>query len=55
MRILYPGVYYELSFSYLHHPDADDKTIKEWLESNICRCTGYAEIEKAIKAVLKEK
>ncbi|MED1470885.1 (2Fe-2S)-binding protein [Bacillus salipaludis] len=37
------------------HPDADDKTIKEWLRSNICRCTGYAEIEKAIKSVLKEK
>ncbi|WP_026575240.1 (2Fe-2S)-binding protein [Bacillus sp. UNC438CL73TsuS30] len=37
------------------HPDADDQTIKEWLRSNICRCTGYAEIEKAIKSVLKEK
>jgi carbon-monoxide dehydrogenase small subunit len=35
------------------HPDADDLTIKEWLESNICRCTGYAEIEKAIKSVLR--
>jgi len=35
------------------HPDADDKIIKEWLESNICRCTGYAEIEKAVKSVLK--
>lgn len=30
-----------------------DETIKTWLESNICRCTGYAEIEKAIKAALK--
>ena len=37
------------------HPDADDKTIKEWLSSNICRCTGYAEIEKAVKSVLEEK
>jgi aerobic carbon-monoxide dehydrogenase small subunit len=37
------------------HPDADDKTIKEWLESNICRCTGYAEIEKAVKAVLNQQ
>jgi carbon-monoxide dehydrogenase small subunit len=36
-------------------PDADDKTIKEWLESNICRCTGYAEIEKAVKSVLEKK
>lgn len=36
------------------HPNADDKTIKEWLKSNICRCTGYAEIEKAIKSVLND-
>lgn len=36
------------------NPDADDKTIKEWLKSNICRCTGYAEIEKAVKTVLHE-
>lgn len=36
------------------HPEADDQTIKEWLESNICRCTGYAEIEKAIKSVLRK-
>lgn len=33
-------------------PKADDATIKAWLESNICRCTGYAEIEKAVKSVL---
>lgn len=36
------------------HPDADDEMIKEWLQSNICRCTGYEEIEKAIKSVLKK-
>ncbi len=35
------------------HPDADDQTIKEWLESNICRCTSYIEIEKAVKAVMR--
>jgi len=37
------------------HPDADEKLIKEWLESNICRCTSYIEIEKAVKSVLKKK
>jgi carbon-monoxide dehydrogenase small subunit len=37
------------------HPNADDKTIKEWLESNICRCTGYKEIEAAVKSVLKRE
>lgn len=35
------------------HPNADDETIREWLESNICRCTGYKEIEAAVKSVLK--
>ncbi|WP_230200183.1 (2Fe-2S)-binding protein [Bacillus niameyensis] len=35
-------------------PNADDSTIQEWLESNLCRCTGYAEIEEAVKAVLQE-
>lgn len=34
-----------------NHPDADDDTIKEWLESNICRCTGYEEIKEAVKKV----
>lgn len=34
------------------YPNADDTVIKDWLESNICRCTGYKEIEDAIKAVL---
>jgi carbon-monoxide dehydrogenase small subunit len=37
------------------HPNADDKTIREWLESNICRCTGYKEIEAAVKSVLKKE
>jgi carbon-monoxide dehydrogenase small subunit len=33
-------------------PNADDTVIKDWLESNICRCTGYQEIEQAIKSGL---
>lgn len=35
-----------------HQPYATDAIIKEWLESNICRCTGYKEIEEAVKATL---
>ncbi|UOF89546.1 (2Fe-2S)-binding protein [Fodinisporobacter ferrooxydans] len=35
-------------------PNATDEEIREWLESNICRCTGYEEIEQAIKRVLAE-
>ncbi|WP_353097491.1 (2Fe-2S)-binding protein [Tissierella praeacuta] len=37
------------------HPDADDSVIQEWLQSNLCRCTGYAEIEDAIKSILSGK
>jgi aerobic carbon-monoxide dehydrogenase small subunit len=38
------------------HPDADDEIIKEWLESNLCRCTGYEEIKSAVKSIsVKEK
>lgn len=37
------------------HPDADDKIIIDWLQSNICRCTGYKEIEQAVKSVLIRK
>ncbi|MEH7383700.1 (2Fe-2S)-binding protein [Bacillus sp. JJ1533] len=29
-----------------------DKEITKWLESNICRCTSYLEIEKAVKSVI---
>ncbi|WP_291568349.1 MULTISPECIES: (2Fe-2S)-binding protein [unclassified Clostridium] len=35
-----------------NNPHADDETIEEWLQSNICRCTGYEEIREAVKSVL---
>jgi aerobic-type carbon monoxide dehydrogenase small subunit (CoxS/CutS family) len=34
------------------HPDADDLVIEQWLQSNLCRCTGYGEIKNAVKEVL---
>jgi len=36
----------------INHPDADDETIEEWLQSNICRCTSYEEIREAVKSIL---
>ena len=33
-------------------PNATDQTIQAWLSSNICRCTGYKEIEAAVKSAL---
>jgi len=33
-----------------HNPDPDDSEIREWLEGNLCRCTGYQNIVRAIRA-----
>ncbi|MGH8809009.1 MAG: (2Fe-2S)-binding protein [Noviherbaspirillum sp.] len=32
------------------NPDADEQTIREQLDGNICRCTGYHNIVKAVQA-----
>ena len=32
------------------NPDPDEREIREWLEGNLCRCTGYQNIVKAVKA-----
>jgi carbon-monoxide dehydrogenase small subunit len=33
-----------------HNKNPNEQQIREWLEGNICRCTGYHNIVKAIKA-----
>ncbi len=30
------------------NPKADEREVREWLEGNICRCTGYHNIVKAV-------
>ena len=32
-----------------NHPNASDSQIREQLEGNICRCTGYQNIVKAVQ------
>ena len=32
------------------NPDPSEQQIREWLEGNLCRCTGYHNIVKAISA-----
>jgi carbon-monoxide dehydrogenase small subunit len=32
------------------NPNASEHEIREWLEGNICRCTGYHNIVKSIQA-----
>ncbi len=36
-----------------HNPDPDEHEIREWLEGNLCRCTGYQNIVRAISAGAK--
>jgi carbon-monoxide dehydrogenase small subunit len=36
-----------------HRPDPDEHEIREWLEGNLCRCTGYQNIVRAISAGAK--
>jgi carbon-monoxide dehydrogenase small subunit len=31
------------------NPDPDDATIRDWISSNICRCTGYTLILEAVR------
>ena len=33
-----------------HNPSPTEREVREWLEGNICRCTGYHNIVKAILA-----
>jgi carbon-monoxide dehydrogenase small subunit len=33
-----------------HNADPSEREVREWLEGNICRCTGYHNIVKAIRA-----
>ena len=36
-----------------HHPQASEAEIRELLEGNICRCTGYQNIVKAVQQAQK--
>ncbi|MEX0708797.1 MAG: 2Fe-2S iron-sulfur cluster-binding protein, partial [Woeseia sp.] len=33
-----------------NNPDPTDDEIRYWLEGNLCRCTGYQNIVRAIRA-----
>lgn len=36
----------------MNHPNASDEVVREWLQSNICRCTSYEEIRAAVRSVI---
>ncbi|NRF95216.1 (2Fe-2S)-binding protein [Paenibacillus frigoriresistens] len=35
-----------------NYPHASEEVIREWLQSNICRCTSYEEIHAAVRSVI---
>ena len=51
---LHIRIYHGHALTHTIHPGADDDTIADWLQSNICRCTSYEEIANAVKQVLKK-
>ncbi len=36
------------------HPNPDEETIRYWLAGNLCRCTGYDKIIRAVQDAAKE-
>ncbi|MBU8878439.1 (2Fe-2S)-binding protein [Bacillus sp. FJAT-29790] len=48
-----PGFIMNCQALLTNHPNPNQETIREWLASNICRCTSYEEIENAVKSVIQ--
>ena len=45
-----PGVVMSALDLVKHNPDPTEREVREWLEGNLCRCTGYHNIVKSILA-----
>ncbi|MFL5336845.1 MAG: (2Fe-2S)-binding protein [Geminicoccaceae bacterium] len=45
-----PGMLMSAADLLQKHPNPSEHEVREWLEGNICRCTGYHNIVKAILA-----
>ena len=49
-----PGMVMSAAALLAENPDPDEGEIREYLEGNICRCTGYHNIVKSIRAAATE-
>jgi aerobic carbon-monoxide dehydrogenase small subunit len=49
-----PGMVMTAAALLKEHPSPSEQEIREYLEGNICRCTGYHNIVKAIRAAAAE-
>ncbi len=50
-----PGMIMSVKGLLLKNPNPSDDEIKTALEGNLCRCTGYASIERAVHLVIEGK
>ena len=48
-----PGMILSVKALLTRHPDPDAALIRQWLDANICRCTGYQMIVEAVQAAAK--
>jgi carbon-monoxide dehydrogenase small subunit len=45
-----PGMIMSGAALLMHNPDPSEQETRDWLEGNICRCTGYHNIVRAVRA-----
>ena len=45
-----PGMVMSATDLCKHNPAPSDADVRHWLEGNICRCTGYHNIVKSVRA-----
>ncbi len=50
-----PGMVMSTAALLDRNPDPDDEDIKEALEGNLCRCTGYYKIQQAVKTAVEKR
>jgi len=53
-----PGMILNAAALLQAHPDPDEEIDREWMQSNLCRCTGYEGIRKALaraRVLLRQK
>jgi len=48
-----PGMILSVKALLARHPDPHDALIRQWLNANICRCTGYQMIVEAVRAAAR--
>ncbi len=48
-----PGIVVAAKALLEKHPDPDETTIRYWLAGNLCRCTGYDKIIRAVQDAAK--